>query len=320
MNTCRICGNPDGNRDFVAREMMFGLRHPFDYFQCGRCECLQIREFPADMAPYYPANYYSMEAELPGPKGLPLDAWRRLDSRFRLGVCNYGHTKRREIFDWLRESGAGYDSEILDVGCGRGKLLHEFHLDGFRKLTGLDPFIAHDLSYPNGIRIHKRELFDHQGSYQLIMMHHSFEHMPDQLRTLEAASRLLRPGGTLLIRIPVVSSFVWREYGTDWYQLDAPRHFYLHSRKSVSVIAERAGFRVDKVVFDSKAAQFWGSEQYRNDIPHRSPRSYGENPKGSMFTPGRIREFARRSRELNRAEDGDAACFYLRRKEAPDAD
>jgi SAM-dependent methyltransferase len=293
--------------------MMFGLREGFGYFQCARCQCLQIRSIPADMARYYPSNYYSMEAPLAAPKGPLADAWRRLDARIRLGAWNPGRTKRREIFDWFRASGAGLDTEILDVGCGRGGLLHELHLDGFRRLQGVDPFIAGDLEYANGIRIRKAQLSDLKGPYGLIMMHHSFEHMPEQDQVLKAAARLLAPGGALLIRIPVIG-FAWREYGVDWFQIDAPRHFFLHSRKSLEMVAGRADFRIHRTIYDSKASQFWASEQYRKDIPHRSPESHNENPRASLFPAAKIREFAQRSRALNRAQDGDAACFILKRK------
>lgn len=313
MDSCGICGNVDGNREYTVREMMFGLREGFGYFQCAACRCLQIREIPADMAPYYPSNYYSMEAPLAAPKGRLVDAFRRLDARIRLGAWNPGRTKRREIFDWFRSSGAGLGTEILDVGCGRGALLHELHLDGFRRLQGVDPFIARDLDYPNGIRIRKARLSDLTGPYGLIMMHHSFEHMPEQVEVLKTAARLLAPGGALLIRIPVIG-FAWREYGVDWFQIDAPRHFFLHSRESLGIAAGLADLRIHEVIYDSKASQFWASEQYRKDIPHRSPESHNENPRGSMFSAAKIREFAKRSRALNLAQDGDAACFILKRK------
>ncbi len=313
MHACRICGNVSGNQDYLAREMMFGLRTEFAYFQCAQCQCLQIREFPSDMARFYPANYYSMEAPLAESRGGFRAAWRRWDARYRLQACNCGRTKRQEIFAWFRNAGAGLDAKILDVGCGRGALLHELWLDGFRNLTGVDPFIARDLEYANGIRIHKREMSALAGGFDLIMMHHSFEHMPDPKAVMSAAGKLLNPGGTVLIRIPVIPSEAWKEYGVDWFQLDAPRHFFIHSRKSIGLLAEGAGFRVDKVVFDSKAAQFWASEQYRRDIPHRSAQSYAENPKGSAFSPAQIRAYAARARAANRAEAGDAACFYLKR-------
>lgn len=99
----------------------------------------------------------------------------------------------------------------------------------------------------------------------------------------------------------------------NWFAPDAPRHFHIQSPKSLASLAERTGFRVEKLVFDSGPHQFWGSEQYQRDIPHRSPLSHEDNPSGSIFSRQQLREFARRSRELNARGDGDSACFYLRR-------
>ncbi len=311
---CRICRNRDGNTQHIAREMMFGTKEEFAYFQCAECECLQIAEIPADMSSHYPDNYYSMTAPLPGPTGDVRDAVRRTTAQIRLRGVNPGGTKRGEIFTWLRGAGVGMESAILDVGCGRGRLLHNLRLDGFRRLTGVGPFVAEDLAYDNGIRIHKRELADLPGEFDLVMMHHSFEHMPDQHGALRAASERLRAGGCLLIRIPLVSSYVWRHYGVDWFQLDAPRHFYLHSAKSLERVANDVGLRIADVVYDSKASQFWGSEQYRAGVAHRAPESHGENPDRSMFSPTQILKWRVHSRWLNRKHDGDAACFFLRQR------
>lgn len=309
---CRICGNHEGNERFVAKEMMFGLREEFAYFQCRACDCLQIETIPTDLSRYYPDDYYSKTAPIATSRGVTVDALRRASSWLRLHTANPGGTKRSEVFSWLRGARATYRSRVLDVGCGRGRLLHDLHLDGFRDLTGVDPFLDHDLHSDNGITIHRAQLGDIDGRFDLVMMHHSFEHMPDPHAVLRSAAERLTPTGCLLIRIPLASSHAWRHYGVDWFQLDAPRHFYLHGRKSLQLLADQTGFGIDRVIYDSKASQFWGSEQYARDIPHRSERSHAEDPTRSIFSPRKIREFSRRSRALNRSEDGDAACFFLR--------
>src|ERR1700676_3435079 len=56
---CQICSNAHGNRSFQAKEMMFGLRDTFEYFECGSCQCVQLAEIPADLSRYYPSNYYA---------------------------------------------------------------------------------------------------------------------------------------------------------------------------------------------------------------------------------------------------------------------
>ena len=70
--SCRICGNTENNTSYTAREMMYGLRETFSYFQCGNCKCLQIVEYPKDMTTYYPGDYYSFSKydgkKFKGPK------------------------------------------------------------------------------------------------------------------------------------------------------------------------------------------------------------------------------------------------------------
>ncbi len=157
-------------------------------------------------------------------------------------------------------------SAILDVGCGSGDLLVELRDAGFSNLTGADPFIASD-HIRAGVPLWKREIGDVEGRFALVMMHHTFEHVTDPASTLAAAARLLVPGGRVLIRLPVADSDAWREYGTDWVQLDAPRHIFLHTARSLGRLARDAGLHVVSRTHDSTAFQFWGSEQYRRGIP-----------------------------------------------------
>src|SRR3569832_2443522 len=55
--TCRICGTIGNHSTFIGREMMFGTREEFEYFQCGSCDCLQIAHIPENLGQYYPSSY-----------------------------------------------------------------------------------------------------------------------------------------------------------------------------------------------------------------------------------------------------------------------
>jgi predicted SAM-dependent methyltransferase len=157
-----------------------------------------------------------------------------------------------------------------------------------------------------------RKLGEVDGEFDLIMFHHSFEHIAEQNATLAEAAARLKLGAQILIRIPVVA-FAWRKYRTDWVQLDAPRHLFLHTKRSLQLLAARHGLRIRKVDDDSTARQFWVSEQYRHDIPLRDPRSYSQNPDRSLFSPQQIDQFAREAEMLNAEGRGDQAAFHLER-------
>lgn len=81
------------------------------------------------------------------------------------------------------------------------------------------------------------------------------------------------------------------------------------------MLARQAGLEVFKTVFDSTAFQFWGSEQYRRDIPLKDPRSYAINPGGGLFSEQQILEFEKQAEKLNQEVQGDSACFLLRRQQ-----
>ena len=137
--------------------------------------------------------------------------------------------------------------------------------------------------------------------------------MPEQHKAFQRLSTWVKPGGALLLRIPVFPNAAWDEFGVHWFQLDAPRHFYLHSIDSLNLVAAKAGFEAVKVTYDSKGSQFWGSEQYKQGITHREPKSHAESPNDSIFTTEQLHEYDRKSLAANQARHGDSACFLFRK-------
>jgi SAM-dependent methyltransferase len=325
---CSICGNASGNSVLVAREMMFGFRNAFAYFECAACGCLQIAEIPEDLGRYYPPEYFPDPAAL--PKQTPIPPFlRRQRTAHLLGQPNlfgrwaakkYGRPTvpifgAPDYYTWLRRCGVNRSSRILDVGCGRGILLRRLQQDGFTDLTGADPYLEQEVRSP-GFRLLKKEIYDLQESFDLVMLHHTFEHMAEPARVFACLASLLRPGRHALIRIPVAGGYAHRKYGANWVQLDAPRHLFLHTPHSIKILAAEAGLELRDTVFDSDGFQFWASEQYVNDIPLRDPRSLNMNPPMRPFSPEQLAAFNDHARRLNATGEGDSACFYLFKPDA----
>ena len=312
-NTCKICQNTESNRLHTAREMTFGLRDQFTYLECGQCGCLQILEFPADMGRYYGQDYYSLQ-----PHGKLKIFVRRKWSAHALG--------RKNIVGWLftefffahrsmlavRRANPTKEARILDVGCGRGNLLMDLAWLGFKNLTGADPFIERDLVYENGVKIFKRQLGELKDQYDLIMLHHSFEHVPNPAEVMRQIGERLAPGGQAIIGIPVASSYAWKHYGVNWANLDAPRHFFLHTKRSLKLLAKGAGLLLERVVDEGNDEQFWWSEQYARDIPANDPRSLKSSPLKTILAYPKIRACRAKAEELNAKGEGDLACFHLK--------
>jgi len=222
-------------------------------------------------------------------------------------------SRSTEIIRCVRKTGVGSGSKILDVGCGQGSLLLRLHQIGFASLTGVDPFIARDIDYGNGIKIHKKHIQDITGEFDLVMFNHSFEHIPDQENTLRQVSKILSPTGICMIRIPTVTSLPWRMYRENWVQIDAPRHVYLHSIESIRLLASRFNLTLLNYFYDSHALQFLGSEQYCRSIPLINDRSFLVNPKNSIFGKKEIENFETMSRLLNKYKMGDQVVLLFTR-------
>ncbi len=318
--TCRICENDANNTVHGAREMMFGTRNEFDYLECSQCGTLQILEIP-DLVPYYPSNYLSFDAETPlGKTGLHRLAAKFVGRYLMHGKGLIGETilklKPGIAFHYaasLREHPLDieFDSKILDFGCGSGQLLRSLHYLGFKDLLGADAFISGDIEYSDGVRILKRPLTELEPAFDLIMLHHSFEHLAVPKQSLAEIKRILAPDGTCLIRLPVVN-LAWEKYGVNWVQLDPPRHLFLYTERAMRLLAEEAGFEVEAVIYDSTGFQFWGSEQYVRDIPLVAEGEPGGFKPASIFESSELTNWDAEAKRLNEEGRGDSACFYLK--------
>ncbi|MBD8488653.1 class I SAM-dependent methyltransferase [Echinicola sp. CAU 1574] len=299
---CKLCGNIEGNTVFPVREMMFGFQESFDYLECNNCKAIQIVDVPKNLGEYYPKDYYSLGE-------INTSSWvsRFLKtSHFRIfKATKLKYFKHYHYGDWLQELNLPFSSKIADVGCGNGQLLYEWSVSGYTSLVGIDPFISRSREIKPGLKLLKKSIFDVQESFDCIMMHHSFEHMDNPRQVMKKAVELLNEGGQLLIRIPLADKEAWRHYGADWVQLDAPRHIFLHSEKSIKDIAKQCGLLLKKVVYDSTSFQFWGSEVNKMGITHK------EVLISELFSKEQMEIYKKKSLQLNLEGQGDQACFYF---------
>lgn len=315
-NSCRVCLSQDLAPPFAVREMMYGTREAFDYRLCNLCGSLQIAEVPAELSRFYPSDYYSMQVPSSG-HGSAMQRLKRYLNARRDENALVRQNVVGSIFGMIRPAAAeikalavarpGLNDTILDLGCGSSAhLLRTLAGIGFNDLTGADPFIASDQTISPGLRLFKCSTDGLSGPYKVVMLHHSFEHLPEPRAAISEISRLLATGGTCILRVPTVSSEAFERYGANWVQLDAPRHLNIPSRSGIEMLAHSAGLVLSDTIDDSNLFQFSGSELYSKDIPLSDAAAH---PHASSS----LSAWKKEVRDLNAQNRGDQAAFILRK-------
>lgn len=273
---CKICGAESNHKEYRVKEMFFGTAEEFNYFECENCQCLQITEIPDNLGDYYGNNYYSFSV----PK-LP-------------------EVKPKEI----------NETRILDVGCGAGKWLLEQYESGHVNLFGCDPFIEEDISYESCIHIKKCTIHDMHGTFDLIRLGDSFEHVTDPYETLVSVKRLMSDTGMCVISMPLFPNAAYDICGVNWYEWDAPRHLFLHSRKSMEYLCNKAGLRIEEVICNASGGQFISSLLYQRGVPLVEQT---EEVIHKHFTHDELQKFAEYTDALNAKGYGDHAVFVIKK-------
>lgn len=300
---CKFC-NSSSLHEFQAQERMLGLGGKFIYQECRNCGSLQLSNIPKDLSTYYPKDYYSFS---PLVKSSPL---KNLIKKVRMKLFLSGVAGLAPSYGyWLNRLEPNLKDKIADVGCGNGQLIYELHVGGFKNLHGFDPFAEGDAMLAENCYLWKKELSEADYSFDIIMMHHSFEHMSDPKQVLTDCYNHLNPGGKLLVRTPISDAKVFQEEMELWVQLDAPRHLVIPSIKGFRSVAEEIGFDLKEVVFDSEAFQFLGTELYKKGYP-LSPENLDK-----YFTPEEQMEYKEKALLYNEKGLGDQVCFYLVKKD-----
>jgi len=305
---------------------MFGAKEDFEYSVCADCGSLSLISIPEDMAAYYPANYYSVDLDPEEALGAP---GVRQFAELVIGSVLWGRgvvsgiatsviprRQLRTLVSLLRSIRRaslvnGKETRVLDVGCGSGMLVFALGLAGVRDVVGIDPFLSAEKELSTGGRLKRQDLNQVEGRFDLIMFHHSFEHLSDPEASLREALKRLTPEGRVLIRMPTPSSHAFETYGAAWVQLDAPRHLVVFSRRGLGSLCGRVGGAVVSVDDDSTGFQFWGSEQCRRGIPLMDAQSVFVSRRDAPFTKAQLRRWERQSVALNHTGRGDQAAWVI---------
>jgi len=155
---------------------------------------------------------------------------------------------------------------LLDYGCGNGNVLALLqpvaNKIGIRNLVGTDPYLPNNNYNNKDIKLFKTDLLESKAVMKLnkrfdyIILNHSLEHLTRPLLILKPLRKIIKKDGFVLIRTPLVDSYTFKKYKEYWFNLDAPSHINIFTKKSIKKLAKASKFRVIRIIYDSTATQF----------------------------------------------------------------
>lgn len=212
---------------FPARDYISG--ETFQVQRCGQCGLARTDPQPTheEIVRYYPSEYHGGAQRYPAVLERALNAlyaWRARHLESRSG---------------------GARGRVLDIGCGRGWLLYQLARRGWTavgtELTEESGRYARDVL---GLDVRSGDLIDMRlpaESFDLVILWHVLEHIPDPAALLAEIARMLRPGGTLLAAVPNFGSPEARRGKALWFHLDVPRHLNHFDLPTLTAFLQGAG-------------------------------------------------------------------------------
>ena len=232
---CPLCDSSTACTLFIARDRLLGRVGEFPVVRCAGCGLvfLRPRPSPAELGSFYPDTYY------------PLDQQPTREAR----AVAEGLLAR--IIGWRREHQLQAPS-LLDIGCGTGLFLHLAREAGLqvRGIELSESAVAYArMNY--GLDVHHGTLENTDlpdQSFDIVTMWHVLEHLPDPVAALRRVARALKPDGLLLLGVPNFDSIEARIFGRRWYSLDAPRHLYQFTPRTMATVLNAVGLMPRRII------------------------------------------------------------------------
>ena len=137
---------------------------------------------------------------------------------------NYQNAFDHSLWTWIQ------DKKVIDLGCGEGGYVLVLAAHGARLVLGLD--IQHNFRFAkqkaqadglDNVAFLQGELAALPGnSFDIILSHDSFEHFRDPQAILVEMTRVVRPGGSLLIKFGPPWKNPWGRHMSGTIRKDRP--------------------------------------------------------------------------------------------------
>lgn len=247
LEPCPLCqGAP--RKAFNSRDLLYNLAIDYDYASCAECACVYQTPMPSEktIQSFYPDEYAVYQPISRKPR---IGNWEKAVLQHRYSYQHLQVSFVYKLFAPLLAMIAYKDSipfsnsvRLLDIGCGNGKFMNSMTALGWDcegvefSDTAIQECEKQSLKVFHG-DVHAAE-FD-ADTFDVVSIRHVIEHIPDPNIFLKEISRILKPGGRLVVKTPNSQALGRGYFGVFWFANDVPRHLVLFSPENLAEAAAR---------------------------------------------------------------------------------
>lgn len=233
--SCLVCGSTNSKPLFEQFDLWYNRKNVrARYVICHGCGL--ISQFPqpsfAEFKTLYPEAYHTHT------------------HRSESFLAKRGLHRRCQIITKDREPGS-----LLDIGCGTGRFMRFIRDNYGWKVCGVE---VDEVASKIGRELHDLQIFTGDidqihfpdNSFDAVTLWDVLEHIPDPKDQLIEISRILKPEGILVLRLPNSDSWDAKLFGKNWAGYDSPRHFYVFNLSVLEKLLFQTGFSIVNVRTD----------------------------------------------------------------------
>lgn len=268
---CNVCSEPAKVSKTIQgyKESSF-----YEILHCDQCDTSFIRNDASAETELIYDLIYSHGSQVPGYDRYYTYADKVLEMQKPLHYLADTEDMYWAIANCIEKKIITKEMKLIEVGCGLGYLSYALHNDGF-DITGID--ISEKAisrakqkygNYYKCLDIYKMAK-EGNAQFDIILLTEVIEHVTEPVDFVEALSRLLNPGGKIIITTPNKSAYPPQ---VTWDTELPPVHYYWFSETSIKTIARNLKLTCRFVDFGSFNKDHLDKTKFsRYKEPERNP-------------------------------------------------